>query len=136
MADLTFLDAEHGARPAAGRVAGDRVLLAPDAVAELTGWELKPEGLCRDDVCVPVRDPELRVGDALDAAHLAAALGRPAVVDAPAGLVAFGAPPDERRGPIESGVAPDFTLPTLEGGAFTLSSISGRKRLLLAWASW
>ncbi len=136
MADLTFLDAEHGARRAAGRVEGDRVLLARDAVTELTGWELKPEGLCQDDVCVPVRDPDLRVDDALDAAHLAGALGRPAVVDAVAGIVAFGEAPAQRRGPIEAGVAPDFTLPTLDGGAFTLSSISGRKRLLLAWASW
>ena len=136
MTDLTFLDAERGARPAAGRVDGDRVLLTKDAVTELTGWVLKAEGLCRDEVCVPVRDPELRDGNELDARRLAAALGRPAVVDPTVGLVAFGAASASRRGPIEAGLAPDFTLPTLDGGSFTMSSISGRKRLLLAWASW
>src|SRR6476469_7190960 len=66
MTDLTFVDAEHGARPAHGRVDGDRVLLDAGALGELTGWQLKPEGLCRADVCVPVRDPDLTVDGAID----------------------------------------------------------------------
>ena len=31
------------------------LLLDPTTLREVTGWELKPEGLCRDDVCVPTR---------------------------------------------------------------------------------
>jgi len=136
MADLTFLDAEHGARPAGGHVDGDRVLLDADALAELTGWQLKPEGLCRDDVCVPVRDPDLAVDGAIDVDRFAAALARPVVVDAAHGVVALGERSADRRGPIEAGVAPDFTLPQLEGGTFTFSSLGRRKKLLLAWSSW
>jgi hypothetical protein len=136
MADVTFLDAEHGARPARGRVDGDRVLLEPASLGELSGWQLKPEGLCRDDVCVPVRDPELTVDGAIDAARFAAALARPVVVDAAEGVVALGERSTDRRGPIEAGVAPDFTLPQLEGGTFTFSSLGRRKKLLLAWSSW
>ena len=136
MAELIYLDAEHGPRPIAGVAEGDRVLLDAASVTELTGWALKPEGLCHGDVCVPVRDPELSVGGALDAARLADALQRPAVIDPVAGVVALGERSAERRGPIESGLAPDFTLPQLEGGTFTFSSIGRRKKLLLAWSSW
>ena len=136
MADLTFLDAEHGARPARGRVDGDRVLLDPASLGELTGWQLKPEGLCRDDVCVPVRDPDLTVDGAIDVGRFAAALARPVVIDAANAVVALGERSADRRGPIEAGVAPDFTLPQLEGGTFTFSSLGRRKKLLLAWSSW
>ena len=136
MTALTFLDAAHGNRPASGRTAGARILLDASSMSSLTGWELKPEGLCRGDVCVPVRDPELTVDGAIDAARFAAALGRPAVVDAAAGVVAIGEPSSERRGPIEAGLAPDFTLPQLDGRSFTFSSLGRRKKLLLAWSSW
>lgn len=133
---LTYLDAEHGARDATGTSDGTRVLLDPASLTDLTGWELRPEGLCRGEVCVPVRDPDLTIDGAIDAARFAAALGRPAVVDASAGVVAVGETSSERRGPIEAGVAPDFTLPQLEGGSFTFSSLGRRKKLLLAWSSW
>ena len=133
---LTFIDAEHGARPAAGRVDGDRVLVDAGVLGGLTGWELKPEGLCRDDVCVPVRDDGLVVDGAVDVARFAAALARPVVVDAPNGVVALGERSADRRGPIEAGLAPDFTLPQLDGGTFSFSSLGRRKKLLLAWSSW
>ena len=136
MTAATYLDAEHGQRPAPGRIDGNRVLLDPSALTELTGWVLKPEGLCQGEVCVPVRDPELSVDGAIDAARFAAALGRPAVVDAINGVVAVGERAAERRGVIEAGLAPDFTLPQLDGGSFTFSSLGRRKKLLLAWSSW
>jgi hypothetical protein len=136
MADIVYLDAEHGARPATGRIDGDRVLLDADALGRLSGWQLKPEGLCRDEMCVPVRDAELVVDGAVDVARFAAALARPAVVDAAQGVVALGERSADRRGPIEDGIGPDFTLPQLDGGTFTFSSLGRRKKLLLAWASW
>jgi hypothetical protein len=136
MADLTYLDAEHGARPAPGRIVDDRILVDAGALGALSGWQLKPEGLCRDEMCVPVRDAALVVDGAVDVARFAAALARPVVVDAANGVVALGERSADRRGPIEAGVAPDFTLPQLAGGSFTFSSLGRRKKLLLAWSSW
>jgi hypothetical protein len=136
MTDVTFLDAEHGPRPAAGSVTGDRIVLEPAALEAATGWSRKPEGLCRGEVCVPVRDPDLDVGAGVDVARVAAALGTPVVVDPDEGVVAFGTPAAHRRSPIEAGVAPDFTLPDLDGAPFTFSSLGRRKKLLLAWSSW
>lgn len=40
-------------------------------------------------------------------------------------------PPKEERGN-----APDFTLPRLQGGEFTLSSLEGKVIILNFWASW
>jgi hypothetical protein len=133
---IAFLDAEHGARDVAARIEGDVVLIEAAEIARLTGWTRRPEGLCRDEACVPVRDPDLDRHGAIDVARMAAALGRPAVVDAAAGVVAWGERSADRRRPIESGVASDFNLPRLAGGDFRFSSIGRHKKLLLAWSSW
>ena len=45
MTDVTYLDAEHGPVAITGRADGDRVLLDPASLSELSGWTLKPEGL-------------------------------------------------------------------------------------------
>ena len=94
------------------------------------GWERKPEGLCRDDVCVPVP-----AGD-LDLAGVAAALGRPLVIDEDAGVAAMGASRLTRGTALASGVAPPFTLPDLEGREWSLSQFRGRKVVLYVYASW
>jgi hypothetical protein len=118
-------------------VDGDRLLLAPDALREAVGWEWKPEGLCRDDVCVPVRDrAALLVGDRLDVAAVAAALGRLAVVDAPAGLAAIALPAEARAEALRAHHAPAFRLRDLEGVEHEFAEWRGRKRLLFAFASW
>ena len=77
-----LIDAEHGARAVDARVGGDRILIEPDSLEAATGWVLKAEGLCRESVCVPVRDRDALVVDgAIDVAELAAALRRPVVDD-------------------------------------------------------
>jgi hypothetical protein len=118
-------------------VSEGRVLLNPTELPAALGWELKPEGLCRDDVCVPVRRPsDLLVGDNLDLSAVAAALGRPAVVDADAGLVAVALDAESRRQALDDLVAPPFALADLEGTVHTLDEWRGQKKLLSAFASW
>lgn len=116
---------------------GERMVVAPADFAAATGWLLKPEGLCREDVCVPVRDrSRLVVGDGIDVEAAAAALGRPAVVDPRRGVAAFGAPAYEVADAMRSLDAPDFTLPDIDGRPVSLHDYDRRKRLLLAWSSW
>ena len=100
----------------------------PDLAA--LGWERKPEGLCRDDVCIPVPSGPL------DLAAVAKALQRPLVVDAAAGVGALGASSLERGSSLRSGTAPDFELPDLDGTRWRLSQFRGRKVVLYAYASW
>ena len=118
-------------------IADGRVLVEPDQLPGALGWTLKPEGLCRDDVCVPVRHRDsLFHDDRLDVAAVADALGRPAVVDVDAGIVAVALGRDQRRDALQLLVAPDFELADLDGTRHRLSEWRGRKRLLHAFSSW
>jgi hypothetical protein len=117
--------------------AGDVLLVSPKDLPAAIGWTMKPEGLCRDDVCVPVRDQaRLFVDGLLDIGAVASALGRPSVIDAPAGLAAIALPSEQRRRALREQQAPSFTLPDLDGAPHTLEEWHGRKRLLVAFSSW
>lgn len=102
--------------------------------AAVLGWERKPEGLCRDEVCIPV--PGSLAPGALPLDELGRLLGRPVVVDAQERVAAVGASAHERAEALRSGVAPDFELPDVNGVLHRLSDHQGRKIVLYAYASW
>lgn len=115
----------------------DGPLLDAEALASDLGWELKEQGLCRDDECVLVPDRDALLTDGkVDAVAAAALLGRPAVVDGGTGVAAIGAPRALRQRALDELVAPDFTLPDLDGTAHSLSDHRSKKRLLVAFSSW
>ena len=97
----------------------------------VTGWLLKPEGLCRGEQCVPFRSEDAAV---VTLSTAAAALEMPMVHDAQHGLWALG--PEAGGHALRSAVAPDLQLPDFRGGSFRLSSLLGTKVMLVAWASW
>ena len=105
------------------------------------GWELRPEGACRGDVCVPVprgREAEfLRERPArFNLAALARLLAEPVVHDDAHGVWVFGESAAARRAEMASLAAPDFTLPDLEGRPHALRDYRGTKVFLVFWASW
>jgi len=113
------------------------VLLAPQALAAATGWDLRAEGLCRGDVCVPRRDGDgLLVDDQIDLAAFAGLLQRPIAYDAEAAIVVLADAPDDHAAAYDARVAPAWTLPDLDGHPVSSSDFAGRKKLLVAWASW
>ncbi len=118
-------------------VTGDRVRLTPEALHESLGWRLEPEGLCRGEACVPVRDrSKLVVDGAIDLSGFAEALGRPLALDAAEGAAAIGTAAANRATQLASLEAPDVTLPDLAGKLHSLSDHRGKKVLLIAYASW
>jgi hypothetical protein len=118
-------------------IEGERVFVGSDGLEAATGWTLKDEGLCREAVCVPVRDRAALAGSAgVDLAAFAAALGRPLALDAPERTAALGTPASDRANALTSLEAPDFSLPDLAGQQHTLSAQRGKKVLLIAYASW
>lgn len=118
-------------------VRGDQVVIATDALVDILGWELKPEGLCRDDVCVPVADrSRLEQPDGVDLTAVADVLGRPTLVDAEAATMVVGSPAAARQAALRDRQAPDFTLADLDGVPKTLAGWTGKKRLLVAFSSW
>ena len=100
-------------------------------LARVTGWELKPEGLCRMDRCVAFASP---VTDAIDLADVARALRVPLVEEPRAGLWALG--PEAGGKSLPTATLPDLELPDVDGRPFAFTSLRGRKALLIAWASW
>src|ERR1700722_6389657 len=79
-----------------------------------TGWELKPEGMCRGDLCVPLREG-MRRGDRIDLAAFWRAIGNPVVNDEREEVWVLGAGADERNAALAGEQAPDFFLPDLAG---------------------
>ena len=119
------------------RIDGERILIDPASLPVAMGWELKPEGLCRDNVCVPVRDRSQLLADGrLDVAAVAGAVGLLAVVDAGAGIAAVARPKEARRQALHGRHAPSFTLADLDGNQHDLDEWRGSKKLLVAFASW
>jgi len=120
-----------------GETTSTTVLLAPDALETATGWDLRPEGLCRGDVCVPRRDGDgLLVDDRVDLAAFAALMQRPLAYDAGAAIAVLADAPGEHAAAFDARVAPVWTLPDLDGIPVSSSDFAGRKKLLVAWASW
>jgi hypothetical protein len=118
-------------------VGGDSICLSPDVLERTLGWELKPQGLCRGDACVPVRDRAALVREhGIDLAAFAHVLDRPLAVEAEAGVAVLGSSAGDRASRLAAMEAPDFTLPDLEGRLHSLRDQRGKKTLLIAWASW
>ena len=102
--------------------------------ATRTGWESKPEGLCRGDVCIPAPGARTASG-AVDVTVVAERLRMPLVHDELHGLWALG-PSTAGGRALATAAAADPLLNDADGNAFRLSTLHGRKVIMVAWASW
>jgi len=93
-----------------------------------TGWEIKPEGACKGEVCVPL-------AGGFELSQTAERLGMALVHDAEHGVWALG--PESLNGrALVTAEAPDLVLPDLDGKAFHLSSLRGQKVVIVSWAPY
>ncbi len=110
------------------------VLRVPvEVLARETGWEVKPQGACREERCVPLPTGALEAEE-VDLPAFAERLGMPLLHDEQAGLWSLG--PESGGRAMTTVRAPDLQLPTLTGEPFALSALRGKKVLIAAWASW
>ena len=114
----------------------------PADLPRVNGFELKPEGACLDELCVPVlqdRDSEMFVTRAgqpwFNVTALARALDQAYVADHDHQVWSFGEIPVTRTSFLRSAMAPDFELPNREGELVRLSDFRGKKVLIITWAS-
>ena len=118
-------------------IEGDTVAVAPEAVSATLGWDVEPEGLCREGLCVPIPSGVgLMSSGGVDLAALATVLDRPLALDVSERVAYLGVSAGERTRALASLDAPDFTLPDLDGHPHSLSEHRGKKILLVAYASW
>lgn len=106
-----------------------------------TGFVIKPQGICRDELCFPI--PKARRSAFLskrrtttwfNMSEFARLLRQPVAREKDVWY--FGPRSDEQNAFINSLVAPDFKLPDVNGKPHSLSDFRGKKVLLLTWASW
>jgi hypothetical protein len=133
--------AERVSEIGGAKAEGDDLWLTNADLASASGWELKPEGACRGDVCIPLppaRAPEFVRDDGreFNLAAFARHLGQPVVHDDKNDVWYFGEAAATRRATLATLEAPDFELPDLDGKLHRLSDYRGKKVLLAAWASW
>jgi hypothetical protein len=136
------MDIIYGERAATGVDADatrDGLWLSGADLKSVSGWEYKPQGFCKGEVCAPVPDArknEFVNGGRYNLAALASLLGQPVVTDAEHHAWCFGEAAAERKRTLTSLDAPDFSLPDLDGKTHSLSDYRGKKVFVVSWASW
>jgi len=139
---VTILYKERPPYTAAATAEGEDLWVHAHELPGATGWELRPEGACRGDVCVPIprgREGEFvrdRPARCFNVAALARLRAEPVVHEDAHGVWFFGDGAAARRTEMQSLRAPDFTLPDLEGRPHALADYRGKKIFLVFWASW
>ena len=137
---MTTVLTAAGPAEVSARTGGDGELwLSPEDCERLSGWTMKPQGLCRDDICVPVpatrADEFVREGS-INLAAFWRRMNRPYAHSADGAVWAFGDGAEDRTDRLKTLQAPDITLPDLAGRRHALSDYRGKKVLLATWASW
>ena len=122
--------------------ANDLWVVAAD-LPKINGFVLKPEGMCRDDICIPVRQDEesdlfvKRGSDQwLSLTQFARNLKQAYARDVPTDTWSFGEIPLTRDRFTHNAMAPDFELKDRNGKLVKLSDFRGKKVMLVTWASW
>jgi hypothetical protein len=95
-----------------------------------TGWDIKPEGACKGEMCVPL-DP--RIG--FDLESTTERLRMALVPDQDSGLLAIG-PESLGDRALVTAEAPELRLPDLDGNEFRLSMLRGQKVVIVSWAPY
>jgi hypothetical protein len=112
-------------------------------LARATRFVIKPQGVCRDELCFPL--PKTRIAEFVskkgatkwfNLTEFARLIKQSFVVDQMNRVWYFGAREAEQNSYLSSLEAPNFTLPDLNGKLHSLADFRGHKVLLVTWASW
>ena len=102
---------------------------------KINGFEIKPQGACRADICIPIPRGMMK-GDTFNLTAFAQRVGQKFITDPAARVWSFGEIPVVQGAYLESRIAPDVTVPDRKGKPVRLSQFRGKKVLLVTWASW
>lgn len=135
----TILTEQGPVEVTAGPGAEGQLWLSAEDTEAVSGWTMKPEGLCRGDICVPVpggRTADYLRGDLINLAAFWRRMDKPLAHSRDGQSWAFGEAAGARAASLKSLQAPDFSLPDLDGALHSLSEFRGKKVFLATWASW
>ncbi len=118
---------------------GDSLLIRPEDLGRINGFELKPEGACYADMCIPVNNkllPELDGRQWFDLTAFADLLGQPYVFDREARVWSFAEIPAKRENMMQDALAPAFEVTDRQGKVIRMADFKGKKALIVTWSSW
>lgn len=118
---------------------GDGLLIKPEDLTRINGFELKPQGACYEDVCVPMTGRVLVEQDGeqwFDLAAFADLIGQPYVADLEARVWSFAEIPAKRQSMMVDAMAPDFEVKDRQGKVVRMADLKGKKALIVTWSSW
>lgn len=116
-----------------------KLLVSPEELNRITGFELKPEGACLADLCVPLNNQLLVEQDGqqqIDLAAFAEHMGQAFVVDAESRVWSFAEMPAKRENMMANAMAPDLDITDRQGNVINLADLKGKKALIVTWSSW
>jgi hypothetical protein len=116
-------------------VDGDALWIQKAELPSINGFELKPQGACREEICIPIPRPMMN-GTRFNLSAFAQRVGQRVVADPAMRVWSFGEIPVVRGAFLESRQSPDFSVPDRKGRLVRLSQFRGKKVLVVTWASW
>ena len=129
----TVLFGENTAALDKVRVIDQNLWVQKQDLARINEFEVKPQGACRADVCIPL-SKTLKNGDWFNLTGFAHKIGETVVTEKD--VYSFGEIPVLRGSFYNSRIAPDFAVPDRQGKMVHLSDFRGKKALVITWASW
>jgi len=117
----------------------DALLIRPEDLPQVNGFELKPEGACYNDLCIPLTK-ELMVNESgrdwFNLTAFADLLGQPWVADTDSAVWSFAEIPAKRENTMVHALAPDFEVTDRKGNVIRMADLKGKKALIVTWSSW
>jgi hypothetical protein len=138
----TIIYEDHATEMSAANEGPGQLWVTTVDLERATGFELKPQGVCRNELCFPL--PKSREQEFLrkstgktwfNLVAFARLVHQPVAHDEALATWYFGLRADQRHA-LSSLEAPDFSLPDMNGKMHSLSDFRGKKVLLVTWASW
>jgi hypothetical protein len=118
---------------------GEGLLIRPEDLSRVNGFELKPEGACFKDMCIPMNDDLLVEQDGrqwFDLTAFADLLEQPYVADRESRVWSFAEIPAKRESMLVDAMAPEFEVIDRQGKVVRLADFKGKKALIVTWSSW
>jgi hypothetical protein len=140
---VTIIYDEKATEVGASVLESKDIWLSKKDLALATRFVVKPQGVCRDELCFPL--PKKRKAHFLNRqgktewfnlSEFAKLIKQPTAFDEKQGVYYFGPRADAQNAHLNSLEAPDFTLPDMNGKLHSLRQYRGKKVLLVTWASW
>ena len=141
-ATVVYDDKTTEINPAQSPDGTDQLWITTADLTRATRFEVKPQGVCRDELCFPLpkaRHAEFLRNDSgqewFNLTAFADLVHQPVARDSGLATWYFGLRSEQRQ-KLASLQAPDFTLPDIDGKMHSLHDFRGKKVLLVTWASW